>query len=148
MIVADYRINKHFEAIVANALPNAKGVNERLTKEARAIVATAQSILDTAPKTEPRDATNINDVKTQLTILPAETFLRGRKAPNRKPTVNNTKIPVVLVVSNAWQSKWYEYGKGRGTHFPALFFMRKAARAANNRYSSFKPRGKAKRVTR
>lgn len=137
MITARYTRNAHYEESVANALVTAPNVVAALTKEAKGIAALAKANVNQAPKMLPSDAKNVAEVAASIKVLPAKGFVREQK-------LRGTKTDIVLVVADAWQSKWYEFGKGRGNHFPALRFMRLAAAAAASKSTLFKGRGRSR----
>lgn len=137
MITANYIRNDDYENVVANALPEGKNVISSLTADANKIAALAKSNVAQAPQALPNDAKNVAAVRDQMRILSAKEYFRKQSFPG-------TKIPVVLVVSDSWQSKWYEYGRGTGTHFPATHFLKLAGAAVASRKSTFKARGRSK----
>jgi hypothetical protein len=137
MMKATYVINDAFEEAVANALPDAPRVKAELTSTANRVRAGAQANIAQAPKADPRDAKNVEEVASQLGFLSAKDYFRKQVFPG-------TRIPVVLVVSDAWQSKWYEFGKGRGNHFPAMHFLRNAGRAAVKSGMTWRGRGRSR----
>lgn len=137
MLKATYIINSEYEDVVANALPDGKGVLASLTKDANKIAALAKSNISQAPNTSPNSQKNVAAVKDQMAIKSAREYFRKQNFPG-------TKIPVVLVVSNAWQSKWYEFGRGSGNTFPAMHFLKLAGAAVGSRKSAFKGRGRSK----
>lgn len=134
---ANYIANAHFEDAVADALVNARGLRGKLMGVANAVKTQAQINVEQAPKSTPGDAKNVDAVRSDIKVLPVAPFTREQAL---KGTVTN----VALVVSDDWRSRWYEFGKGRGTHFPATHFMRMAAISQKRGPVGWFPRGRSK----
>lgn len=137
MIRATYAINDEYEDLVANALPDAPNVRKELNNVAMNVMTKAKVNMQAAPRLTASDGRNVEEVTSQLGFLSAKQYFRKQVFPG-------TRIPVVLVISNAWQSKWYEFGKGSGNHFPALHFMRTAARSSAKKGILWRGRGRSR----
>lgn len=134
---ANYIANAHFEEAVADALVDARGLRGKLMNVANSVKTQAQINIEQAPKLTPNDAKNINAVRSELKVLPVAPF-------TREQVLAGTTTNVALVVSDDWRSRWYEFGKGRGNHFPALHFMKMAAVAQKRGPVGWFPRGRTR----
>jgi hypothetical protein len=127
VIVAGYREHDEWEKLVANACARDPRVLAEVSKTSRKVATLASTTVRTATATG-RGAELKQRVAVSIKVK------NGIKVFPRKQTEPiNSEIPVALVVSDAWPSKLFEYGSGRGRTFPATHFMAIAMRAARKR---------------
>lgn len=138
MIRARYEMKDLYELYVADAVADHAPARAKAAVTARKVAAQAQVNLRTANVTTKRAKELQQEALSRISVKDAgKVFRRERVYPP------GSKIPVFLVVSNSFASKWFEFGFGvRGRSFPATYFLAQALRAAKTRGIVYYGRGK------
>jgi hypothetical protein len=138
--------SRDYQELTADATASAPGVISALTGKADKIADSARVVLASSTD-DPKSASLKNETLAEIGVKSAKEFFRGLNAKNGRNVEvksKNTRIPVVLVVSDGWASQWFEFGRGSGTAFPASRFMRVAGMAGNSRLGKFNARGRSR----
>lgn len=137
MIRARYEMKDLYELHVADAVADYAPARAKAAVTARKIAVQAQVNLRTANVTTKRAQDLQQQALSRITVKDA-----GRVFERKKTYPPGSKIPVFLVVSNSFASKWFEFGFGvRGRSFPATYFLAKALRAAKTKGIVYYGRG-------
>ena len=138
MIRARYEMKDLYELYVADAVADHAPARAKAAVVARKVAAQSQVNLRTANVTTKRAKELQQQTLARIGVKDA-----GRVFRREKTYPPGSKIPVFLVVSNFFASKWFEFGYGtRGRSFPATYFMAQAMRSAKTGGIVYYGRGK------